>query len=144
MTPPKFHPVAELFPLMRGSAFDELVADIAANGLREPIWLYDGKIIDGRNRYAGCAKAGVEPQFRTWDGKGCLAGFVVSQNLHRRHLNESQRAMIAAGLATRGHGVRGKPAKGPTREQGAQGELAKRPTDLSLFSDITTPKAAEL
>lgn len=101
-----FHPVSELFPLMTGSPFDELVADIKANGLREPIWRHDGQIIDGRNRYNACEQIGVEPTYREWDGNGDLTKFVVSLNLHRRHLNESQRAMVAAKIATRTHGQR--------------------------------------
>lgn len=94
-----FHPVSELFPLMTGASFDELVADIKVNGLREEIWLWKEKIIDGRNRYNACAKAGIKPRFREWDGDGDVTKFVVSLNLHRRHLNESQRAMIAAKVA---------------------------------------------
>jgi hypothetical protein len=57
-----FHPLAKNFPLMNGSEFNELVADVKANnGLHEPITLYQGKILDGRNRHRACLKAKVEP-----------------------------------------------------------------------------------
>lgn len=85
---------------MTDREFTALTRDIEANGLREPIWLHqDGRIIDGRHRYRACINAGVEPQFRTWDETGSLVAFVVSLNLHRRHLDESQRAMVAAKIA---------------------------------------------
>ena len=91
----KFHPIAGLFPLMEGAEFDELAADIKARGLIETIWLYDNLIIDGRNRYRACLEVGVEPRYRTWEGGGSLVLFVVSLNLIRRHLNESQLAFVA-------------------------------------------------
>ena len=95
-----FHPVAELFPLMRGAAFDELVADIQKNGLLEPILLdAEGRILDGRNRYRACLAAGVEPRFVEWQGEGELAELALSLNLRRRHLDESQRTLVAARLA---------------------------------------------
>jgi hypothetical protein len=93
----QFHPVADLFPLLTGEAFQQLAADIKKNGLREPILLdREGRIIDGRNRYRACNLAGVEPLFVAWDGQGTLPEVALSLNLHRRHLNESQRAMVAA------------------------------------------------
>jgi hypothetical protein len=90
-----FHKVAELFPLMEGEAYDLLKADIAAHGQREPIWTLDGKIIDGRNRYRACKALGIEPKAQEWDGNGSLVEFVVSLNLHRRHLDSGQRAAVA-------------------------------------------------
>lgn len=92
----QFHEVANLFPLLEGEEFQTLVEDIRQNGQIEPIWMYHGKIVDGRNRYRACRQLGIEPKTREWDGKGSLVQFVVSLNLHRRHLNESQRGMIAA------------------------------------------------
>ena len=103
-----FHPLANLFPMMEGVAFDELAADIRSNGQREDIVTLDGMILDGRNRYRGCLAAGVRPRFRDFDsrdGDDPLA-FVVSKNLKRRHLNESQRAMVAARLVTMRQGER--------------------------------------
>ena len=90
-----YHPLAELFPLMEGAAFEELVADIKAHGLHNPITLYETNILDGRNRERACEEAGVEPFYDSYDGDDPL-GFVVSQNVARRHLDDSQRAMIAA------------------------------------------------
>lgn len=98
----QFHEVAAIFDLMEGQAFRNLVNDIRDHGLREPIWLHrDGRIVDGRNRYRACLEAGVEPQFRQFEGNDVqLVTFVVSLNLHRRHLDESQRAMVAGRLAS--------------------------------------------
>jgi len=90
-----FHPVANIFPMMSAEEFGALKVDIAANGLREPIWLHAGQIIDGRNRYQACAAIGVKPEFRQWSGQGDLVGFVVSLNLKRRQLTSSQLAVVA-------------------------------------------------
>jgi hypothetical protein len=57
-----FHPLADLFPLLEGQEFDDLVKDIKQNGLREKIDLYEGKIADGRNRYRALLKNGIDPE----------------------------------------------------------------------------------
>lgn len=96
----KYHEIAQLFPLMQGDEFEQLKADIVANGLREAIWLHpDGSILDGRNRHRACIETEIEPpHFRTWNGDGSLVSFVVSMNLHRRHLTYDQRVGIALKL----------------------------------------------
>ncbi|HUV72210.1 MAG TPA: MT-A70 family methyltransferase [Clostridia bacterium] len=91
----KFHEVANLFPLLEGKPFNELVEDVKKNGLLEPIWTHDNQVVDGRNRFRACKVAGVEPRFRPWNGKGSLVSFVVSLNLRRRHLTPSQTACVA-------------------------------------------------
>ena len=99
------HKIANTFPLMRKPALDELVADIEENGLRDKITIFEGKILDGRNRYRAMLR--LDPKFSVktapkmfieFDG-GDPIEFVVSKNLHRRHLTTSQRAMIAAELS---------------------------------------------
>jgi N6-adenosine-specific RNA methylase IME4/ParB-like chromosome segregation protein Spo0J len=101
----KAHPYADILPLLEGEAFDSLVADIRANGLLEPITIHQGLILDGRNRVRACEAAGIEPRFLEFDGDDPLE-FVLSLNVHRRHLDESQRAMVAVRLANLKDGQR--------------------------------------
>ena len=111
MTTLEFHPLSDLFPLMTGLEFDELVADIKTNGLREKIDLYQGKIIDGRNRYRALKQLGIDPSaddkqyFRKAIYAHAVGGpagheqsnddrvraYVISKNIHRRHLTAEQK-----------------------------------------------------
>ena len=81
----KFHPLADIFPLIEGAEFDELIADIKANGLLEPIVVHEEMILDGRNRYRACLAAGVEPTLTPFRGDDPVA-FVISANLRLPHL----------------------------------------------------------
>jgi ParB-like chromosome segregation protein Spo0J len=69
----EFHALATLFPLLYTPGFDELVADIRAHGLREPIVMFEGKVLDGRNRYRACIESGVEPTFTVYQGEDPVA-----------------------------------------------------------------------
>ncbi|MBW8640400.1 hypothetical protein K1W69_24625 [Hoeflea sp. WL0058] len=117
-----FHPIANLFPLIEGNAFDDLVADVGDNGLRELIVIHEGQILDGRNRYRAMVASGqMNSETGAYSSKSVLnEGFrwfgskpedgddplkwVLSKNLHRRHLSQSQRAMVAAKLVNMPHG----------------------------------------
>jgi len=92
------HPAADIFPEMTQEEFEKLKEDMADNGLLEDIMLCNGQILDGRHRYRACLEISLEPRFRQYDGDD-PAGYVISLNLHRRHLNTSQRAVVAAQLA---------------------------------------------
>lgn len=92
------HPAAAIFPLLEGQAFTELVEDVRRRGLVDPIVTFGDTILDGRNRARACEEAGTEPRFTEYTGDDPL-GFVVSTNLHRRHLTESQRAMVGTRVA---------------------------------------------
>ena len=98
MTTPKYHPLCKLFPTLEKDELTTLANDIKTNGLVGSITLYEGQILDGRNRHMACLLAGVEPKFREFKGDDPLS-FVISVNLHRRHLTISQRAGIAAKLS---------------------------------------------
>jgi hypothetical protein len=85
--------------------------------------VYEDKILDGRNRDRGCIEAEVTPHYREYIGSDPL-GFIVSANLHRRHLTTAQRAAIAAKLATATWGGN------------------RKPKDQSLNLDVDLEKAA--
>jgi ParB-like chromosome segregation protein Spo0J len=108
-----WHPFASAFPMMGADELAALVEDIKQNGLRDPILLdADGRILDGRNRERACAKAHRKPKYLTFrperperaDSEALT--LIISRNLHRRHLDTSQRAMVAARIATLKDGQR--------------------------------------
>ena len=90
------HPAADLFPMFGDDEFQSLVNDIKENGLLDPIYLFDGKILDGRNRYKACTVAGVEPKTVTWVDRGSgPISWVLSKNFQRRDMTKSQKAAVA-------------------------------------------------
>ena len=91
----ELHPLCTLFPRMPDAEFKALADDIRTNGLLAPIVLHDGMILDGGNRYRACLEAGIEPSFNEFDGDN-LVSFVLSVNLHRRHMTAGQQAAIVA------------------------------------------------
>src|SRR5262249_6243246 len=93
----EFHPLSETFPLLEGEDFKALKHDIRDNGQCEPIVLYEDKILDGRNRYIACIDLGLEPETKPYTGSDAL-GFVISMNIHRRHLTAEKKREIVAEL----------------------------------------------
>ena len=96
----KAHPSADAFPLPNDSNFSALTEDIRAHGLIHPIVIHDGMILDGRTRWKACETLGIEPTTVKWSSHNGTSptDYVVSTNLHRRHLTPSQKAAIAADL----------------------------------------------
>jgi ParB-like chromosome segregation protein Spo0J len=92
------HSAAAMFPMMSADELQALAADIEAHGLVEPVVLFEGKILDGRNRVKACELAGVRVDTVAWvpQDQRTPIEFVISANLYRRHLSTSQRAIIAA------------------------------------------------
>ena len=93
----KPHPIAERYPLLGGTDFDEFKANIETNGQRVVIVLFEGKILDGRNRYRACQELGIVPL--TTEFKGTYQEASVYSdvlNLHRRHLTREQKREVIA------------------------------------------------
>lgn len=103
----RIHPAADLFPMLSKAELDMLSSDIKTNGQVHPIVVWHDQILDGRNRSRACEMAGVEPKYKDVSEitEHDAIRFVVSCNILRRHLNESQRTMIAAELAKLKHGT---------------------------------------
>jgi len=93
----KHHPIADVWPMMDEAKIAELADDIRKNGQLVPVWLYEGKILDGRNRWAACKIAGVEPKTKEYAGDEPTA-FAVALNDRRRHMNKGSLAAVAAEL----------------------------------------------
>jgi len=83
--------------MMDDAKLHELAEDIQKNGQLVPVWLYEGKILDGRNRWAACKIAGVDPKTKEYTGEEPTA-FAVSLNDRRRHMNKGSLAAVAAEL----------------------------------------------
>lgn len=103
----KHHRFSGIWPLMARAAYDDLKADIRANGLRLPILTYQGQVLDGRNRQRACEETGVPARYEpvTVASEADALKLVVSLNQHRRHLSLKQRAFAAARLANLTHGT---------------------------------------
>jgi ParB-like chromosome segregation protein Spo0J len=100
----EYDEIANLFPMGPEEELKELATSIGANGLQVPIVLLDGKILDGRRRAHACEMAGVEPRYTELPSGTDPYEFVAAMNIHRRHLDKSQRALIAEKMWTMKHG----------------------------------------
>lgn len=95
----KQHALSAVFPPMGDEEFAALVADIAANGQREPAVIFEREVIDGWHRTRACDQLGIEVMTRPLEPGIDPVAYVLSRNLHRRHLTASQRAMAVAACA---------------------------------------------
>lgn len=166
-----FHQLATIFPAIEGAEFEQLVENIRVHGVRDPIVLFDGQVLEGRNRYRALAWL-VSTGEILGDGWGHRSGlhlteeelqpdniwftqynvgvdgdplsYVISKNLIRRHLTESQRAMVAADLATMRQGERTDLQPSENLPKVSQGEAAKllNVSDRSLRTANTVKQSA--
>jgi ParB-like chromosome segregation protein Spo0J len=125
MKPGPMHPLADLFPPLTPAEYAALRDSIRVNGQREPITLHrDGRTIDGLHRAQVCAELGTQPKTETFPGSDAdILEFALDRNLRRRHLNESQQALILTKEATL---RKGRPAKNTAQAAFTQADLAAK------------------
>lgn len=95
-------PVCEAFPPYEHDQYQALKASISRNGLQEPIWVWNDRVMDGRHRLKACQELGIEPVVKllSCDYEQAVSA-VFAANINRRQLGTGQLALMAAQLATR-------------------------------------------
>lgn len=91
----ELHPLCTFFPRMSDEEFNSLKASLQTNGQTHPIYTLDGMILDGGNRYRALSELGIEPKMVEYQGPSPTQ-FILSSNLHRRHLTQGQSAAIVS------------------------------------------------
>jgi len=132
--PFEVHPAANIFPMIKGAAFKELVDDIRENGINEPVVFWNGKLLDGRNRSMACLEIGIDPLDHAIDidPETDPVAFVLSANLHRRHLGETEREAVAAKIANLKHGE-----VGNGRKVDGSNDLSKSTADAAAQLNVS-------
>ena len=97
------HPLAALMPMMDEEPFKMFKANIAKEGIKEPMSIYQGLLLDGRNRQRAAVELGLNltaANFKEFSGTAAEAeAFVISANLHRRQLNNKQKVEFVSRFA---------------------------------------------
>jgi hypothetical protein len=116
----KHHPYTEIWPLLSGKEFDQLKADIKANGLKMPVLVYKDQVLDGRNRQRACEETGVAIRYAEAEVNSDdeALNLVVSLNQYRRHLSVAELAFAADKVANiiNGHNQHRDKVEGDSRE----------------------------
>lgn len=154
----RVHAAAAKFPMLAPVELAKLAADIKEHGQLDAL-VYDEDddgariLLDGRNRNAACRINGMTPVLTKWDGAGGThTGYILSKNLRRRDLTESQRALLAADLLPmleaeakermrRGAELGGKVKRPPLGRVAPTGATAQVPETTSEPSPATAPSA---
>src|SRR5208282_4143677 len=139
---PKAHPIADEFPSMPETEYQELLQDIRVNGLKESIIMHEGMILDGRHRAKAVVELGwdIDDYCEDYDADqdGDPAKYVISRNIRRRHLSVGQRAGIVLAILDR---VGGKPVGRPTK---GNGEHEEETSTGELDGPATAPATTDV
>jgi hypothetical protein len=123
---------------------EQLADDIRAHGLLEPITLLGGTILDGRNRYAACRMAGVEPRFEAYTGSTPYS-WVASKNSQRRDLTEGSAEAglwLAPGIMAEVETEQRKKLSAAAKAREAEKASLSRSTSASREAELVDEKPA--
>ena len=113
------HPAADMFPMLSDAEMSELVRDIKARGLIEPIVACGKEIWDGRNRLIACTEAKVRPVFNYAIPRGITAhDYIISANIRRRHLTPAQKRDLIQGETRSVEPANREDGEGQSRHRG--------------------------
>ena len=99
--------LALAFSPLRPARYAALVASILQFGLRHPIVVWRGEIIDGVHRLKACIEAGVEPRFEHLADEADPIEFLMTEAITFRDMDDNGRAVAAYQLSQ--WSTRGRP-----------------------------------
>lgn len=119
-----------LIPPLSADEKQQLESNIAADGCRDPLVMWNGTLIDGHNRYEICTRLDLPFQVvcHDFNSRDDATEWIINNQFGRRNLSDYQRGVLA---------LRMKPiieARALARQQGGQGGIL-----LSQISDEATP-----
>lgn len=159
----KVHPLALTIPQMTGAEIEQLRKDVQAHGIREPLTLFEGMVLDGRHRLYMASEYDLPVHLKEFDGDEAAArAYVFSANVVRRHLTAAQKVLAVKELfmpeaerrakeaKKEGSGTRSEPGAGYRRdavtspaENGSDRGKTAAQIASELSGDIVSPRAIE-
>lgn len=122
----EYHEICLWLPYKQETV-EDIANDMLTNGYRHnhPIVTYEGKILDGRHRYAAAKEVNLEPEYEVFEGTTQEAiSFVTSENINRRMLSKEEKEEFyvhranASGVQTRGGNGNNQHQSGNTQNCG--------------------------
>ena len=133
--PLQAHWATACFPMMLPVEYDALKEDIRLHGQQQYILVQNGEIIDGRHRVRACIELDIEPKVLEIGSDVIPEQAMVSNNLLRRHLTDSQRALIGARLVTTKLGTN-QTAKGAVTQSKAAAKVGVSPDSIQRVTKV--------
>ena len=87
--------LALMFPPLSPARYARLLASIRAHGLRRPIVVWRGQVIDGLHRLKACLEAGVEPRYEFLDEGEDPFEYLADENISLRAMTQNEKALAA-------------------------------------------------
>jgi len=89
-----------LIPPLSTEEYDQLEANLKAEGCRDPLVTWDGTIIDGHNRFEICTRNGIgfEKIIKQFSDRSEVIEWIIRNQFGRRKLSDYSRSVLALRL----------------------------------------------